>query len=305
MPRKKKSVSRYRSLTYRHKIALICGLLVSCYLIYLYFPYYLFASHRNVPETKQNVQKVIPKEVKSAHLQATTSASFRIPILMYHYVEYVKDRKDLTRQSLDIEPAIFDEQIKSLVDAHFTFLTMADVGDIIDGNKELPSQPVVLTFDDGYRDFYTDAYPILRKYNVKATAYVVPGFFDQPNYMLTSQIKILAKDDNIELGAHTMHHVWLKDMTSFLAEREISQSKYKLEDLIHKPVVSFAYPYGAFDNSAIDLAKKAGFVTAVSTIGGIEASKNNRYFLYRIRPGYMTGPVLTNYVINPPFASNP
>jgi peptidoglycan/xylan/chitin deacetylase (PgdA/CDA1 family) len=222
---------------------------------------------------------------------------------MYNYVEYFKDNKDKTRQVLDTETPILEAQLRTLISDHFTFLTMSDVAAILDGKKDLPEKPVVLTFDDGYRDFYTDAYPILKKYKVKATAYIVPGFLDQPNYMFTSQIKMLGKDNNIELGAHTMHHVWLKDMAPFLAEREIAQSKYKLEDLIHKPVISFAYPYGAFDNSAIDITKKAGFATAVSTIAGIEASNNNRYFLFRIRPGYMTGVTLANFVTNPPYSN--
>jgi peptidoglycan/xylan/chitin deacetylase (PgdA/CDA1 family) len=298
---KKKSRKHQIHLSVRHKIAFIGGLITLSYFLYLYFPYYLFASHHNVPETKKNIEKVIPKEVKSAHLSASTGATFRIPILMYHYVEYVKDKKDLTRQSLDIEPNVFEAQIKTLVDDHFTFLKMSDVADILDGLKSLPEKPVILTFDDGYRDFYTDAYPIIKKYQVKATAYVVPGFFDQPNYMLTSQIKELALDDNIELGAHTMHHVYLKDVASIFAEREIVQSKYKLEDIIHKPVMSFAYPYGAFDNQAIELSKKAGFSTSVSTIGGIQASVDNRYFLYRMRAGMMTGDILINFIENPPF----
>ena len=234
---KKKTQKHKTQLTARHRIALVCGVITLSYFLYTYFPYYLFSSHHNVPETKKNIEKVIPKEVKSAHLSTSTSATFRIPILMYHYVEYVKDKKDVTRQSLDIEPDVFEEQIKTLVDGQFTFLKMSDVADILDSKKNLPEKPLVLTFDDGYRDFFTDAYPIIKKYHVKATAYVVPGFFDQPNYMLTSQIKKLALDDSIELGAHTMHHVYLKDVASIFAEREIVQSKYTLEDIIHKPVI--------------------------------------------------------------------
>jgi peptidoglycan/xylan/chitin deacetylase (PgdA/CDA1 family) len=302
MVKRKKSQGEHIPLTFRYKLALGCLFITLSYFLYLYFPYYLFSSHHNVPETKKNIEKVVPKEVKTAHPLASTSARFRIPILMYHYVEYVKDKKDVTRQSLDIEPKIFDAQLKTLVDGHFTFLKMSDVADILDGKKSLPEKPLVLTFDDGYRDFYTDAYPILKKYRVKATAYVVPGFFDQPNYLLLSQVKKLAKDSTIELGAHTMHHVYLKDVASIFAEREIIQSKYKLEDIIHKPVISFAYPYGAFDNQAIELSKKAGFSTAVSTIGGIQVSENNRYFLFRMRAGNMIGKELLNYLESPPYS---
>lgn len=304
MPRKKtKNKKNLRSITFRHLVLLIGGLSVITYIAVVNFPYYLFASHRNIPETKHNIQTDIPKEVKSAHPFASSSATFKIPILMYHYIEYVQDRKDTIRQSLNIEPFVFEEQIKTLKDNNFTIMTMSEVADVLDGISPLPAKPVVLTFDDGYRDFYTDAFPVLKKYNVKATVYVVPGFFDQPNYMYTWQVKELAKASFIELGAHTMHHVYLKDMAPIFAKPEIEQSKYKLEDLIHKPVVSFAYPYGAFDNSSIELSRMAKFRTAVSTIGGITASDSNRFFLFRIRPGYMTGITLVNYLEHPPYGN--
>jgi len=305
MRKEKHSKKKIEAVTFKHKLALVCAVIALSYAFYLNFPYYLFATHFKVQETRKNLQEVVPREVSAAHPVASKSASFNIPILMYHYVEYVKDRRDRIRQSLDIEPIIFEAQIKTLVDDKFTFLTMAEVGEILNGKKVLPKKPVALTFDDGYRDFFTDAYPVLKKYHVKGTAYVVPGFFDQPNYMLTSQIKILAKDQNIELGAHTMHHVYLKDMSAIFAEREILQSKYRLEDLIHKPVVSFAYPYGAIDNQAIELVRKAGFSSAVSTIGGIKIAENNRYFLYRLRSGNMIGQTLLNFISNPPFSPNP
>ncbi len=282
-------------------------LLVFCtilglYLVYIYFPYYLFLPKHGLDETRLNEVKKIPQEVKETHPVATRSATFSIPILMYHYVEYVKDKKDTIRQSLDTTPDVLTAQIRTLKDNYYTFLTMSEVADIIDGKKVLPQKPVVLTFDDGYRDFYTDVFPILSKEKIKAVAYVVPGFFDQTNYLLTKQVLQLAKSPYVELGAHTMHHVYLKDVAPLFASREIKDSKYQLENLIHKPVVSFAYPYGAFDNSAIDLAKASHFRTAVTTISGLQVSKDNRFFLFRIRPGYKTGEALLTDLASPPFA---
>lgn len=298
--RKKKSFQL--NLTVKYFFTAFCSLLVISYLIFLYFPFYLLAPNHSTPETKRNIEVIAPDEVKALHPSSSASASYRIPIVMYHYVEYVRDKKDYTRQLLDTEPKVFEAQIRTMVDANFTFLKMNEVADILEGTRRLPEKPVAITFDDGYKDFFTDAYPILKKYKVKATAYVVPGFFDKPNYMSAAQILTLSKDKNIELGAHTMHHVWLKDMPLSLKEREIVESKYKLEDLIHKPVVSFAYPYGAFDNLAIDLVKNAGFRTAVSTIPGIDESWANRYFLFRLRTGVMTGSTLLNYLRNPPYS---
>ena len=99
----------------------------------------------------------------------------------------------------------------------------------------------------------------------------------------------------IEVGAHTVHHVALKDKLSFVVNNEVSQSKKDLEKYGF-PAVSFAYPDGSFDQQAIDAVKIAGFKTAVSTIPGDTQSAENRYFLFRIRPGYRVGKSLLDYL---------
>jgi len=221
---------------------------------------------------------------------------YRIPILMYHYVEYVQDRKDTIRISLDILPNIFEEQIITLLDDGYTFLTLRDLGEILDGKGTLPPKPIILTFDDGYRDFYTDVFPILKKHHVKATAYVVPGFLNMPNYMFIDQLQEIAASDLMEIAAHTVHHVWLKGAPPARTETEIMQSKVMLEKFTNKPVVSFAYPFGAFDSQTEALVKKSGFTTAVATIPGITQGEENRYYLFRLRPGGRTGKALLTWL---------
>jgi len=271
-------------------------------LMYWYFPYHVFYSHSPVAESKKTDVKEIPQAVKDKYPSIPAQNAYKIPILMYHYVEYPKDTRDTIRASLNTYPHVFEAQLKTLIAGGYTFMTMTEVADVLDGKKLLPQKPVVITFDDGYRDFYSDVFPIIKKYKeVKVVAYVVPGLFDRPNYLLSSQVVELSRYPNIELGAHTMHHVYLKEMPSLFAYKEIVKSKYMLEDLIHIPVVSFAYPYGAFDNNAIDLVKNAGFRTAVTTIPGVTLSDSNRYFIFRIRPGYMTDAALINYIDHPPY----
>jgi len=296
---RKKSKDSYKHFPiYRYGLI---GTFFGFILLFLFqnFPYYVFLPHHSLAEIKKNDFKEIPQEVKAKHLKTAVKNSYHIPILMYHYVEYPKDIRDTMRLSLNTYPNIFEKQVKTLKDNGFTFITMKEVADIIDGKRSLPPKPVVLTFDDGYRDFYEVAFPILKKHSVKAVVYVVPGLLDRPNYMLKWQVKILGDSPLIELGAHTMHHVYLKDARVDIAKKEIIVSKYALEDLIHKPVVSFAYPYGAFDNNAIDLVKNANFRTSVSTIEGATSSQANRFFIFRLRPGQMTGPVLTTYIGSP------
>jgi peptidoglycan/xylan/chitin deacetylase (PgdA/CDA1 family) len=254
---------------------------------------------RNKSEKELEMTK-LPKEVSKQIEKSTTfSATFRIPILVYHYVEIVTDKKDTIRKSLATPPGVLDKQIQSLQDAGYTFLTPADVGDMLDGKKPIPQKAVILSFDDGYRDLYTDVLPILQKHHVKAVAYIVPGFLDKLNYLYSWQLQDIFHTGLVEIGAHTIHHMYLRGASPTVAANEIITSKKMLEEKLHTPIVSFAYPYGAFDNQSIDLVKTAGFTTAVSTIGGNTVNELNRFFLFRIHPGYDYGPSFISLIERP------
>ena len=234
-------------------------------------------------------RKVLGETTAGSPQGTSTGPSVRVPILMYHYVEYVKDAGDKIRISLNTTPYTLEQEVSTLSHAGYTFMTSVELTDVLDGKGKLPPKPIVLTFDDGYRDFYTDAYPILKKYHAKATQYAIAGFLDRPNHLLTSQLQEIANDGLVEIGAHTVHHVWLKGQSAVTVRSEVIQSKQMLENLVHKAVISFAYPFGAFDVQAVATVEQAGFRSATSTIPGIDQPQTNRYFLYRLRPGGRTG----------------
>ncbi|MBI4039857.1 polysaccharide deacetylase family protein [Candidatus Daviesbacteria bacterium] len=230
----------------------------------------------------------LPPDVKTLDT-AKEVVSLKVPVLLYHYVEFVKDQGDTIRKSLNILPPVFDAEIKTLKDANYTFITPSIIPDILSGKVKAPAKPVILSFDDGYRDFYTDVFPILKKYNVHAVVYIVPGFINLPNNMTEAQLREIVKSGLVEIGAHTVHHAYLTGLPDFRARDEISQSKTDLEKKFNVKVVSFAYPYGAFNSKVIGLVKAAGFTTAVTTIPGIDVSSSDVYFIPRIRPGGRAG----------------
>lgn len=238
--------------------------------------------------------KIVDVDLVSPTPMFTPLKSILAPVLVYHYVEYVKDEKDTIRKSLNTPPYLFIKQIETLKNAGYAFITASELMNILDGKINLPQKPVLITFDDGYRDFYTDAFPILKKYNVKATAYIISGFLDKPNYMLVEQLKQIARSGLVEIGAHTVHHYSLKGLDSVLTKYEVEESKKELEKIINAPVVSFAYPDGSFDDQAIKIVREAGFKSAVTTEYGFETNQENKYYIYRIHPGDKTD----NYLIN-------
>lgn len=274
-------------------------IIVFLIIIFAFGSPFLIYNLRKVPEPGNEVYVTeIPPDVKK--VLSTESAipeiTIRVPILLYHYVEYVQDKNDKTRQSLNIPPNILTSQIESLKSAGYTFINASELSSALEGKTKLPDKVVMLTFDDGYMDFYTNVFPILKAEQIKAVEYVVPDFLNRPNFMFTFQLKEIAKNPLVEIGAHTMDHVWLKGATKNKTEYEISQSRKELQSITDLPIDSFAYPYGAFDQQAIGIVKSAGFTNAVSTIPGIEHTRYTRYFLYRIRPGYRTGQDLLKFL---------
>lgn len=252
---------------------------------------------RTSPATEKKLEtRRLPEDIKKELQKTSSVATFRVPILLYHYVEYVKDKGDTIRQSLNINPYIFEKQIQTLKDAGYAFITAGDLGKFLDADMPLPRKPIIITFDDGYEDFYTDVLPILKKYNVKATAYIVAGVVGKLNYMSKDEIGKTIESGLVEIGAHSMHHKYLKGISYEEAKFEIEQSKKNLEHEFGVRVISFAYPYGAFDKQAIRLVKDAGFKTAASTVPGIDVSSLNKYFIFRLRPGARTGTELLQYL---------
>lgn len=258
-----------------------------------------FYNSRAIPELgEENQVTTLPFEISNilGERAGKQQISIRVPILLYHYVEYVQDKGDTIRQSLNITPYTLISQIETLKQAGYTFITPSELTNALYEKSKLPQKVIILSFDDGYMDFYTDVFPILEKEQVKAVAYIVPDFLNRPNFMFTFQLQEVAKSSLVEIGAHTMDHVWLKGVSKETASYQIKQSRIELQKLTDTPINSFAYPYGAFDQQAAQFVRDAGFTNAMSTVPGIVNTKDTQYFLYRLRPGYRTGQDLIDYL---------
>lgn len=210
---------------------------------------------------------------------------YRIPIITYHYVENVKDPKDTIRKSLNIPPFVLDKELEELSKNNYQTLFMRDIPKIVSGDMAYSTKSAALTFDDGYEDFYTDAFPLLKKYNIKATIFIIYDFIGRKGFMTESELKEISDSKLVEIGAHTMDHLYLKLLQNNIVTKQVVGSKKGLEDMLQLRVESFAYPYGAFDQDTIDVVRAAGFTSAVSEIAGDLQSSENLLYLSRIRAG--------------------
>ena len=264
---------------------------------------YLYYQSRSVPDLgEENQVTAFPNDFKevlgvSNNLKSNREIAVHVPILLYHYVEHVKDKKDTIRQSLNIYPETLKSQIETLKNAGYIFVTPSDLAKVLNGTAEnFPKKTVILSFDDGYMDFYTDVFPILKQENVRAVAYIVPNFLNRPNFMFSFQLKEVAKSPLVEIGAHTMDHYALAGMEKNKARYEIAESRKVLQKELGLPINSFAYPYGSFDKQAIGLVREAGFIDAVSTIPDINNTNQTKFYLYRLRAGARTGQSLLDFL---------
>ncbi|MFH0772958.1 MAG: polysaccharide deacetylase family protein [bacterium] len=227
----------------------------------------------------------LPDNLKSKNIGQN---KIKIPIIMYHYVEYVKDDGDLIRKRLDIVPTLFEGHLQALRKANYETYFVKDIPDIFDGTIHYSTHSAVLTFDDGYEDFYTVVFPLLKKYHVRATIYVIYDYIGRNGFLNEKQIQELAESDLVEIGSHTLDHVYLKLAPDLYAEKQIVDSKRKFEERFGIKIKTFAYPYGAFSNKNIETVQKAGYTAAVSVISGVMQSKENMFYMSRIRPGLFT-----------------
>jgi peptidoglycan/xylan/chitin deacetylase (PgdA/CDA1 family) len=210
------------------------------------------------------------------------SGAVRVPVLMYHYIRVNPDPRDRLGFALSVTPSDFVAQMDWLAANGYHPITFRDLHAYLAGAAGLPSRPVVLTFDDGYEDFYTTALPVLIGHDFKAVSYVVSGFIGRSGYMNAAQIREADRAD-IEIGSHTVDHADLTRQSLDGLRYQIISSKRSLEQLLGHDVISFCYPSGRFNPSAVSVVQEAGYSNATTTGYGFVRTMAGRFLWGRLR----------------------
>jgi peptidoglycan/xylan/chitin deacetylase (PgdA/CDA1 family) len=195
----------------------------------------------------------------------TSTSTLRVPILMYHEIGDFSG----TNSRLATSPAAFAEQLAYLHNEGFVTITAGALSAILsDGTEEIPDRTVVITFDDGYEDFYSKAMPLLDQHGFTATLFVTTGWVQEaetrpaskaPGRMLSwSQITEAARA-GIEVAAHTCQHPQLDQLPAKLLREELYTSKVRLEDKLGLPVPGLAYPFGYSNAMVRQVARDVGY----------------------------------------------
>jgi peptidoglycan/xylan/chitin deacetylase (PgdA/CDA1 family) len=210
--------------------------------------------------------------------------AIKVPIVMYHYIRVNPDSRDRMGFGLSVTPADFAAQMDWLARAGYHPITTEDLYGYLNRARGLPSKPVILTFDDGYADFYTAALPILKSHDFKATAYIVSSFVGRGGYMTADQIRE-ADRSGIEIGSHSVNHANLARSSIGSVRAELGESKRNLEQMLGHPVNAFCYPSGKFTGAVANEVAAAGYHTATTTAYGFWHSSGDRFVWTRLRAG--------------------
>lgn len=217
-----------------------------------------------------------------------------IPILMYHSISETQSAGAHPYYQTTTAPKVFAEHMKFLRENNYRVIGLGDAVKEIEGPAGGSAKCVVITFDDGFRDFYTQAFPVLNHYGFSATVFLPTAFikesasrFKGSECLTWDQVREL-RSAGIAFGSHTVSHPQLTTAKPHELEMEVRESKRVIEDKLGCPVESFAYPYAfpetdrTFKQRLRAMLTEAGYENGVSTIIGTADRTGDRFFMKRL-----------------------
>jgi peptidoglycan/xylan/chitin deacetylase (PgdA/CDA1 family) len=214
----------------------------------------------------------------------------KVPILMYHLINVSPPGTPSSERRLTVHPADFARQMRWLKQHGYRTVTQRELFEALFQGRRLGPKPILITFDDGYRDLYVNATPVLARLGMRATAYVITSRLKN-GYPLFLTWRLLRQlpSRGIEIGSHTATHVDLTSLSDRDAARELVQSRRAIERRLRRPVRWLAYPFGDYDARIERLVRRAGYVLAVTTDPGSVQSARRPLALRRLQVLDSTG----------------
>lgn len=200
-----------------------------------------------------------------------------VPVIQYHMID--KPSRESRVRGGFTPPGRFGRQMRFLKAQGFVFYTAAELIDHYREQGEFPADGITVTFDDGCRDNYTNAFPVLREMGIKATIFLVPSVIgeisakplaqgEEPRAHLSREEILEMAQRGIEFGSHTTNHRLLHELKPEEVKYEVSDAKKQIEEMLQKPCKTLAYPAGFFNAGVEKIVAEAGYTCAFSTVYG-------------------------------------
>jgi len=244
------------------------------------------------------------RNVARLHTWLTPRSTRKFALFVLHAIAPAKS-------DMAVSPSRFRRQLAALLSAGYRCLDFDEVLQAIQEAGSLQSPAFGLTFDDGYRSVYEDAWPVVEELGVSATIFVTVNFLDgkvaPPWYSSDAalvreyaehaaqfrplewpQLREMARSKRIRIGSHSLNHHLMGRLDETTLRHDLQRSKHILEDRLGVPVSLFSYPfgvarYGAYSRASEDVVRQMGFrCSCTSEIGRIRAGSGNPYLLPRI-----------------------
>jgi len=203
--------------------------------------------------------------------------NYEVPILMYHRFGYGQN-------TLSVTPENFKRQMAYLKDNCYDVISLDELVEGIRSRKKFSRKAVVITIDDGYKDNFVYAYPVLKKYRFPATIFIITSHAGaRDDFMKWEEIKLMA-NDNIAVGGHTKNHHFLSSIKDKnILWDEIAGCKSVIEDKLGAPIDYLCYPMGSFTEEVKEMAENAGYKGACTTNKGFASQNEDVYELKRVK----------------------
>jgi peptidoglycan/xylan/chitin deacetylase (PgdA/CDA1 family) len=224
-----------------------------------------------------------PKPLTFAEMNALYGPCVYLPTLMYHHVQNMDEAQKKNQQNLTVSPEYFRKHMQYLKEKGYNVVSFAELISFFDNGIVIPKKSILITFDDGYDDFYLNALPILKEFGYKAAVFVPTGLIDNPGYLLWVQVTDAA-GGGISFGNHTWSHKNMMQKKEII-EKEIAAADVQLSEKGLNSTKVFAYPYGFGNSYSEEFLNRLVYKLAFTTKYGRTLCKKQRLELPRIRIG--------------------
>ena len=211
------------------------------------------------------------------------TADFAVPVLMYHRICNLTPAEECSPllRDLTVAPTAFDQQMAYLAANGFYVVTVEEIADALREHRSLPEKAIAITMDDGYRDNFSDAFPILQRYHFPATEFLVTATLQTPGHLAWRDIAEMRPLFNFQ--SHTVHHFDLTVLPPAELIAELAGAKATLEAALRVSITHLAYPSGAYNDTVMAAARACGYQFAWKKGGGPVTPRDDPYMLPRVR----------------------
>jgi len=248
-------------------------------LLIFFIPKYFLAESNVSQEINQEQRQNENKENSQEETEKIIPTQAKVPILIYHHIRDFS-AKDSTNDKTFIVPAVdFSKQLEYLKNEGFESILFKDLIDYFNGDFSMPDKPVIISFDDGLKNQFNNAFPLLVENGFKATFFIFTNPIGKnSNYMNWEEVNQL-HDAGMEIGVHGHYHLFLDRISQEELEKEIVLSRQIIEDNINSEVSVIAYPFGSYNEDAINKLKGKGYLAARGITNGVFHTKDDMFKL--------------------------